>query len=436
MPSKKLFIKSKYKTPKIAMWTILFSMIAIIVCMMLLPTPKDTTMTHVIGSPLSKQASVYLNNVLDTEDVSIDETQLDVSEETSKKITITYKGINYFIPFKMMLPNIADVIHVKSYPLDFLQGGNYNDLFNIDEAYRDKINYSIPADKLEVGEHTVEMTLYNQKITQVLHVREANSQIGKLQQYDYKNLSLTEVVSAYLKEANIDSSKVAFSYKNTSSDLVVHMNENQMMVAASTYKLPLAMFVEDSMASKNLTLSSKLTVVKSASVDNAEYNQFVKGYGSQVSIDNLLQATLEWSSNTAAVTLMNHFGGANQLYTTEFLKYGANEQTTYKALNPNDNSTTSGYYLQVLDYLWKNKTNYPTVTRFLEKATPNEYYEQYVQDVNVWHKYGVYNGRINDVAVVFTNKPYLIALYTNGITERQFGSLAYIIYKWHIVNQD
>lgn len=409
---------------------ILVSIIFMIGWLFILPSAKLETISYTIGTPISTEAGVYLNNVPAKDSVTLDTAQFDVAGEETKKIPVNYKGENYSVTIKFVAPNIKEVVQTTDETLDFAVGGDYNTIFNVKAPYVNKVNYSVPSNALKVGEQTVDISLYGQKITQKLNVFDANSELGQLLQYDYAHSDLATVIRHYLKDESISESQVAFAYKNTASGKIIQMNENNLMTAASTYKLPLGLYVEDTMADKGYTLSQKLRVSSLYDTNN-EYANFVKAYGVNVTIDNLLKETIVHSNNTSAITLAEHFGGFQTLYQTAFLKYGSNEQADIRTLNREKNQTTAGYFIKVLDYLWTNRDKYPIVTGYLEKAAPTAYYEKYVQNVNVWHKYGEYGGSINDTAIVFEKTPYLVALYTNKLSSQQFSKLAYVIHTWH-----
>ena len=63
--------------------------------------------------------------------------------------------------------------------------------------------------------------------------------------YDYVNMTLLQVIQAYMDEVGIDHSQIAFSYKDLTSGQTYAMNDTQPMTAGSTYKLPLNMLVVD-----------------------------------------------------------------------------------------------------------------------------------------------------------------------------------------------
>ena len=75
--------------------------------------------------------------------------------------------------------------------------------------------------------------------------------------YDYANMTLNQVVEAFMADQGIESSQIAFSYKNTKTNEQFSMNDTQPMTAGSTYKLPLNMLVMDEVNKGKLSLTER-----------------------------------------------------------------------------------------------------------------------------------------------------------------------------------
>ncbi|MEG9197090.1 serine hydrolase, partial [Streptococcus thermophilus] len=78
--------------------------------------------------------------------------------------------------------------------------------------------------------------------------------------YDYANMTLNQVVEAFMADQGIESSQIAFSYKNTKTNEQFSMNDTQPMTAGSTYKLPLNMLVMDEVNRGKLSLTERFDI--------------------------------------------------------------------------------------------------------------------------------------------------------------------------------
>jgi hypothetical protein len=264
--------------------------------------------------------------------------------------------------------------------------------------------------------------------------------------YDYANLNLVQVVQAYLDEMGIDHSQVAFSYKDLTSGQTYAMNETQPMTAGSTYKLPLNMLVVDEVEKGNLSLTERFDITHTRYEYIGEHNNYVAAFNGTMSIPEMQKYSLLYSENTPAYALAERLGGLDKVYAM-YQRYGKGKGEV-ETINQ-QNQTTTDYYIQVLDYLWKHQEKYKDLLYYIGESFPNEYYKRYVRDIPIYQKPGYVAEALNIDAIVCETKPYLIALYTaglggttsesneiSGVGITQVGQLAYVINEWHRVNMN
>lgn len=266
--------------------------------------------------------------------------------------------------------------------------------------------------------------------------------------YDYSHLSLEDTVKAYLDEFGIAHDQVAFSYKDLESGKTASMNDTQPMTAGSTYKLPLNMLVVDEVAKGKYTLEQRFDITNTNYELLNEHNAYLAQFNGAMSIPDMQEYSLVYSENTPAYALGDRLGGMGKAY-TKLGKYGKSK-AEIKTIKEKGNKTTSDYYIQVLDYLWKHKEKYKDILYYIGESFPGEYYKTYLPaDVVVYQKPGYVREALNVDAVVCEKSPYLIALYTrylggsteesdeiNGIGYGQLVSLTYVINEWHRVNHN
>ena len=265
--------------------------------------------------------------------------------------------------------------------------------------------------------------------------------------YDYANLSLPQVVQAYLDEAGIPHENVAFSYKNTASGEVISMNETQPMTAGSTYKLPLNMLAVDAVEKGQLSMDQAYDITQIDYEYIGEYQAYRNQFGNDMTISEMQEYSLVYSENTPAYAMANALGGFDKVYTL-FKRYGQSKGEI-KTIDQNGNKTTTDYYIQVLDHLWKNQEKYADILDFLGVSFPGLYYETYLPDLDIRQKPGYVREALNVDAIVYEQTPYLIALYTaglggttpendeiNGLGYTELTQIAYVINEWHRVNQN
>ena len=132
--------------------------------------------------------------------------------------------------------------------------------------------------------------------------------------YDYAHMSLVQVVQAYLVDAGIDPSQIAFSYKNPATGHSFSMNETQPMTAGSTYKLPLNMLVVDAVAEGKLSLTERFDITNTAYEYKFEHDAYVGQFGGAMTIPEMQEYSLVYSENTPAYALAERLGGLDAAY--------------------------------------------------------------------------------------------------------------------------
>lgn len=265
--------------------------------------------------------------------------------------------------------------------------------------------------------------------------------------YDYANLSLEDTVKAYMDEYGIDHSQVAFSYKNTKSNERFSFNDTQPMTAGSTYKLPLNMLVMDEVAKGKLSLEDEFDITNTQYEYQGEHDNYVAAFGGMMTIPDMQVYSLVYSENTPAYALAERLGGMDKVYTM-YDRYGTSKSAEIKTISL-QNKTTTDYFIQVLEHLWKDQKKYSEILRLTGESFPGEYYKSLLPGLKIDQKPGYVNEALNVNAVVYEETPYLVALYTAGLggtttasTEisgvglYQVGQLAYVINEWHRVNMN
>lgn len=265
--------------------------------------------------------------------------------------------------------------------------------------------------------------------------------------YDYPNLSLVDTVKAYLDEFGIAHDQIAFSYKDIETGKTFSMNDTQPMTAGSTYKLPLNMLVVDAVAKGKYTMEQRFDITQTTYEYEKEHEAYVGQFAGAMSIPEMQEYSLVYSENTPAYALAERLGGMEKAY-QKLGRYGKSK-AKIKTIQQNGNKTTSDYYIQVLDYLWKHQEKYQDVLYYIGESFPNQYYKTYLPDLTIYQKPGYVREALNVDAIVCEKSPYLIALYSKnlgGSTEEseeistlgynQLVALTYVINEWHRVNMN
>lgn len=223
----------------------------------------------------------------------------------------------------------------------------------------------------------------------------------------YIDMSLEKDIEAHFQENGIDHEKVAYCITDLEHNIKYSMNEKDEFIAASIYKLPLAMLYYDKVNEGEYTLDSTFTysgyMHEDAGVISSDYD-----IGSQVPLSDLLNDLIIYSDNDAGHILYENLGGWKE-YKEAMTKYTDSISENYYTM---DNVTTANTMNDVVTYLYDHKEDYKGLIKNMEKAEPGEYLDRDTQ-LSMPQKYGMYDYALNSVGFVECNTSYSIVVLTS-----------------------
>ena len=234
-----------------------------------------------------------------------------------------------------------------------------------------------------------------------------NTEVENKDNSQYIDMSLAKDIEAYFQENGIDHEKVAYCITDLEHNIKYSMNEKDEFIAASIYKLPLAMLYYDKVNEGEHTLDSTFTysgyMHEDAGVISSDY-----GIGSQVPLSDLLNDLIIYSDNDAGHILYENLGGWKE-YKEAMTKYTDTISENYYTM---DNVTTANTMNDVVTYLYDHKEDYKGLIKNMEEAEPGEYLDRDTQ-LSMPQKYGMYDSALNSVGFVECNTSYSIVVLTS-----------------------
>lgn len=234
-----------------------------------------------------------------------------------------------------------------------------------------------------------------------------NTEVENKDNSQYIDMSLAKDIEAYFQENGIDHEKVAYCITDLEHNIKYSMNEKDEFIAASIYKLPLAMLYYDKVNEGEYTLDSTFTysgyMHEDAGVISSDY-----GIGSQVPLSDLLNDLIIYSDNDAGHILYENLGGWKE-YKEAMTKYTDSISENYYTM---DNVTTANTMNDVVTYLYDHKEDYKGLVKNMEEAEPGEYLDRDTQ-LSMPQKYGMYDSALNSVGFVECNTSYSIVVLTS-----------------------
>lgn len=234
-----------------------------------------------------------------------------------------------------------------------------------------------------------------------------NTEVENKDNSQYIDMDLAKDIEAYFQENGIDHEKVAYCITDLEHNIKYSMNEKDEFIAASIYKLPLAMLYYDKVNDGEYTLDSTFTysgyMHEDAGVVSSNY-----GIGSQIPLSDLLDDLIEYSDNDAGHILYENLGGWKE-YKEAMTKYTDSISENYYT---EDNVSTANTMNDLVTYLYEHKEDYKDLIENMEKAEPGEYLDRDTQ-LSMPQKYGMYDSALNSVGFVECNTPYSIVVLTD-----------------------
>lgn len=234
-----------------------------------------------------------------------------------------------------------------------------------------------------------------------------NTEVENKDNSQFIDMSLAKDIEANFQENGIDHEKVAYCITDLEHNIKYSMNEKDEFIAASIYKLPLAMLYYDKVNEGEYTLDSTFTysgyMHEDAGVISSDY-----GIGSQVPLSDLLNDLIIYSDNDAGHILYENLGGWKE-YKEAMTKYTDSISENYYTM---DNVTTANTMNDVVTYLYDHKEDYKGLIKNMEEAEPGEYLDRDTQ-LSMPQKYGMYDSALNSVGFVECNTSFSIVVLTS-----------------------
>lgn len=199
----------------------------------------------------------------------------------------------------------------------------------------------------------------------------------------------------FIAQYHLSESSFSLCYYNTVTGEEYRYNPNAMMVAASTYKLPLNMYYYE--------MEARGEIDPKAFIPN-----------SGTTLDKCHEMSLQFSDNDTSMALLYNLGNF-RTYKDCMRTYFSMEEVPMQYYA--DNYYSTAMMMDALKYLYEHEADFSELLGYLKAACPGQYFKKYLADCEIAHKYGSFEGAENDVGIIYTHQPFLLAVYTQGVGE-------------------
>lgn len=211
-------------------------------------------------------------------------------------------------------------------------------------------------------------------------------------------------VAQFMEENYLNEQNFSMSYYNTVTGESYAFEDTHMMVAASTYKLPLNLYYYQQELAGEIAPDALIAGVYRLS--DCHYQSLV------------------WSNNEISEAMLYQIGS--------FQEY---KQTMRTFTDMTDDEIDPRYYsgnlyctrmmMDALKYLYDHAADYEEMLSYMKEASPqNGYFRKYVTECDVAHKYGSFEGAENDTGIIYAGQPFLLAVYTQDVAGEEICAKA------------
>lgn len=214
---------------------------------------------------------------------------------------------------------------------------------------------------------------------------------------DFTGTTLEEVMSEFMNAYKLNTQNFSVSYTNTVTGETYTFNDEKFMVAGSTYKLPLNMYYYE-MEREGLIEPDAIVSRIGVPLNEAHYKSLVL------------------SDNDVSIGMLYNLGEFDD-YKIAMRKYFTMEDSEIDSMYYVDNYYCTRMMMDALSYLYEYRADFEEMINYMKEAQPGQYFKSGVTEYEVAHKYGMFEGALNDVGIIYAPQPFLLAVYTQDVDE-------------------
>ena len=226
--------------------------------------------------------------------------------------------------------------------------------------------------------------------------------------------SLEQIMKDYMAENWLGEHNFSMSYYNTVTGESYVFNDKAFMVAASTYKLPLNMYYYEMEQEGKIASDA---VVGGVPLSRAHRESMVN------------------SNNEISISMLYNLGEFPE-YKQKMRKYFSMDESEIQQPYWSNNYYCTHMMMDALKYLYANQEQFEELLGYMKQAQPEQFFRAEVSECDVAHKYGWFEGAVNDVGIFYTEEPFLLAVYTQDAGEWIVSEVARLVTDYNVQHQD
>jgi len=212
---------------------------------------------------------------------------------------------------------------------------------------------------------------------------------------DFSELTIEQAMEEFMQARGLNESNYSVSFCNTVTGERYTFNDKKFMVAASTFKLPLNMHYYNQEHAGIIDPEVYISRV-GATLKEAHYQSLVH------------------SNNDMSIGMLYNLGQFRD-YKNAMKAFFSMPEEEIDPIYYADNYYCTNMMMDALSYLYEYRADFDEMIGYMKQAQPGEYFKAGVTEYEVAHKYGWFEGAVNDVGIIYTPQPILLAVYTQDV---------------------
>ncbi len=206
--------------------------------------------------------------------------------------------------------------------------------------------------------------------------------------------SVEAIVEDLREKYALDETNLSVAYCCPETGEAYFFNENEFMKAGSIYKLPLNMLWYDL---EHAGVYSPDTEIGGVSLPEAHYRSMVL------------------SENEISEDMLFALGDFEHFKREILNRYGGLAYEDVPGRYWRTNYLSAAFLLNTLQVLYDRQEDFSELLALMKEAQPGEYMRKYAGAVEVAQKYGWYDDCMHIAGITFTERPFLLVVFTCGI---------------------
>lgn len=297
-------------------------------------------------------------------------------------------------------------------------------IFNTSSYFDENVQ---AIESLQISEENEEKLLPSTKNENSINIQEEMSYIRKVSVQE-ETSSLENLENKIKEYLGNELNNVGLIYYDLTTNRKISINGDEFFTAASTYKVGMNIIAYNMIKEGTLSLSESIKYSSGYYEEGTGIlqSQIDTTLNSPISIQKLLDYAIIYSDNIATNMVTEKLGGFN------VVRQAVNTLAGIASPTVSGNVITPETEFRLLKNLYSNRFDeyYSHLIEVMKNTEFHDRIDKYLPYDIVAHKIGSYDSYINDVGIIFADKPYILVIYTNELTDaaEKIATLSKIIY--------